>query len=326
MPFEMRIAMNIVAAALLTSAGPTLAEVFSIQPPIACDLGTDCFIQQYVDHDLGPGARDFTCGPLSYDGHKGTDFGLPSFATMHAGVDVLAAAPGTVVAMRDGMPDTGSDGTPPEQLQNKDCGNGVVIRHAGGYQTQYCHMKQGSVIAKKGQRVLAGDVLGEVGFSGRTQFPHVHISVRRHGNVVDPFAPDSLDTCGDAQTGLWADPLQYTPGGFLSAGFADAVPEYTAIKDGSAARATLSKNAPALVVWAFAFGGRDGDLIHLSITGPDGPFSSSTATIKGNKAQFFRAAGKKIRRGIRSGTYQGKIVIERDGKEIDSITTSVAVE
>jgi hypothetical protein len=45
---------------------------------------------------------------LSYDGHTGTDFALPSLAAMQAGVAVTASPPPRqVAALRDGMPDTG---------------------------------------------------------------------------------------------------------------------------------------------------------------------------------------------------------------------------
>ena len=81
--------------------------------PLDCTLGESCFIQNYVDDDPGPGAADFTCGALTYDGHKGTDFALTSIAAMEAGVTVRAAAPGVVRGVRDGMPDTGLDATPP---------------------------------------------------------------------------------------------------------------------------------------------------------------------------------------------------------------------
>src|SRR3546814_5235941 len=73
--------------------------------PIDCTIGEDCYLQQYVDHDPGGGYRDYRCGPLSYDGHKGTDFRLKDVPIMERGVRVLAAAPGTVVATRDGLPD-----------------------------------------------------------------------------------------------------------------------------------------------------------------------------------------------------------------------------
>ena len=73
--------------------------------PLDCTLGETCFIQNYVDADGGPGAADFTCGGLSYDGHKGTDFALLSHSAAQAGVNVLAAAPGVVRAVRDGVAD-----------------------------------------------------------------------------------------------------------------------------------------------------------------------------------------------------------------------------
>ncbi len=76
-----------------------------------------------------------------------------------------------------------------------DCGNGLVIDHGDGWQTQYCQRKQGSVRGNNGQTVAAGDVLGQVGLSGRTLFPHLHISARKDGETVGPFQPDALDTC-----------------------------------------------------------------------------------------------------------------------------------
>jgi len=79
--------------ALLLLAAPAAAGSFLLNPPVDCTLGETCFIQNFVDRDPGPGAADFTCGPMTYDGHKGTDFALPSLAAMRQGVDVLAAAP-----------------------------------------------------------------------------------------------------------------------------------------------------------------------------------------------------------------------------------------
>ena len=50
---------------------------------------------------------------------------------------------------------------------------------------------------KTDEVVEAGTVLGQIGLSGRTQFPHVHLSVRKDGKVVDPFDPDGSVTCGE---------------------------------------------------------------------------------------------------------------------------------
>ena len=143
-------------SSLAYSFVPTSAagETLRLGLPLACTPGTDCWVVNYVDDDPGPGASDFSCGPRSYDGHKGTDFGLLDLRTMAEGVAVLAASDGTVKALRDGMPDTGTD-TPAEILAGQDCGNGLIVEHAGGWSTQYCHMRMGSVAVAKGQAVVS---------------------------------------------------------------------------------------------------------------------------------------------------------------------------
>lgn len=313
---------------LMTSALPASAEVFSLVPPIDCTLGQDCFIQQYMDHDPGPDATDFTCNGLSYDTHKGTDFALPTLAAMQAGVAVLAAAPGRVTALRDGMPDTGLTPETAAQIEGRDCGNGVVIQHQDGWQTQYCHLKQGSVAVREGQVVAAGDRLGLVGLSGNTEFPHVHLSLRQNGQPVDPFDPDGQITCGapDPVT-LWVPPLEYQPGALLDAGFATAIPEYAAIKAGTAAADTISPGAPALVVWGYAFGGRAGDVLHLRITGPGGTVTDHQDKLDKDQAQFFRAAGRRTPPGgWPAGTYSGSITLLRADRIIGTRSIEIGLE
>ncbi|WP_319824734.1 M23 family metallopeptidase [Thalassovita sp.] len=312
--------------ATFSLAAPAVAGDLSLAQPVDCVLGETCFIQQYVDHDPGPGAQDFTCGPLSYQGHKGTDFGLPSFKAMRNGVDVLAAAPGVVLGMRNGMDDIGFSEGIAQAVSGRECGNGVVLDHGDGWQTQYCHMKKGSVTVNTGQKVETGEVLGQIGFSGKTEFPHLHLSVRKDGKVVDPFDPDGRITCGipDSEQ-LWQAPVEYTPGGFLSAGFSDAVPSYDAVKDGTVPTPD-SAAAPALVLWYYAYGARAGDHLDMRITGPDGQFFANTAEMERNKAQFFRAAGRRSPAGgLARGTYSGTVSLLRDGVVVDVIQTEVTL-
>ena len=217
-------------ALTLTLAPPVVASDFLLTLPLDCDLGQTCFIQNQVDRDPGPGVLDYQCGGLSYDGHKGTDFRLPTLTDMLRGVDVLAAAPGVVRGMRDGVPDVG----PTETTAGKECGNGVVLRHEGGWKTQYCHMKSGSLLVQPGQKVTAGTVLGQVGLSGKTEFPHLHLSLRHDGEVVDPFDLSAFPTCGETGESLWHDTPAYQAGGLLGGGFNAAVPEYSAVKAGTA--------------------------------------------------------------------------------------------
>ncbi len=311
----------------MSLATPAVAGDFLLSQPIACTLGQDCYIQQLTDHDPGPGARDFNCGPQTYDGHKGTDFALPSLAAEQAGVDVLAAADGTVRGVRNDMPDVlqGTPGAP--DVTDRECGNGVVIAHRDGWETQYCHMAQGSVTVRTGQTVTAGTVLGRVGLSGQTQFPHVHLSVRHNGQVVDPFSPDNVNTCGDG-TGpdLWQTPVAVDPGGLITIGFTDAVPEFDAIKAGTAVAAELSSNSAALVLWAYAFGSRPGDSIRLRITGPAGQVITSTTRLDREQAQLFRAAGKRTPPGgWPPGPYDGVAQMLRGSTVLDEQAVSITV-
>ncbi|WP_291731205.1 M23 family metallopeptidase [Leisingera sp. F5] len=320
----MRLAALIIAIPL---AAPAAAGDFLLQFPLDCTLGDSCHIQQFVDHDPGPGATDFTCGTLSYDGHKGTDIALPYLSDMQAGVAVRAAAGGVVLGTRNGMADQyATDGNAAE-IDGKECGNGVVLRHGNGWETQYCHMKRGSVRVQSGMKVKPGDILGEAGLSGKTQFPHLHLSVRKDGAVVDPFAPESLGTCGaPAGKTLWADPPAYQPGGVLGAGFSAAIPEYSAIKAGNADAAPLAADAPAFVFWAYAFGGLAGDQLDLTVTGPGGELVSHSEGLNKNQAQFFRAAGRRLRGGQwPDGTYTGTARLLRDGRQVDSFTRSMVI-
>lgn len=312
------------SALIITLATPAVAGDFSLGWPVDCALGESCFIQQYVDHDPTDAATDFHCQSLSYDGHKGTDIALPSLAAMAGGVDVLAAAPGIVAGTRDSMADAYATQETRAALKGRECGNGLVIRHADGWETQYCHMKRGSLQVASGDRVAAGQPLGQIGLSGATQFPHLHLSVRQNGAVIDPFAPEAIvsdaDSCG-AQQGvtLWADPPAYEPGGLIALGFSDSVPGYAAVKAGTADKA-LAAESPALVLWAYAFGTRAGDQLALKITAPDGGLVFETvADLDKTQAQMFRAGGKRLRAPLLSGAYIGEAKLLREGQIIDQL-------
>lgn len=300
---------------LLALAAPVAAKDLTLSLPIDCVLGDTCFVQQYVDRDASAKHSDYTCGTLSYDGHKGTDFALPSLAAMTAGVDVLAAANGVVAATRNDMPDImqGAEGAP--NVDGKECGNGILVKHAGGWETQYCHLKMGSIIVKRGQKLVQGDVLGEVGLSGKTQFPHVHLSLRKNGAVIDPYDADDSITCDGADLhSLWQVDMPYIGAGVISLGFSTSVPKYDAIKAGISPTETLPKNAPALVLWGYAYGGQQGDTIELQIDGPNGQVILHQAQLDKAQSQFFRAAGKRAKGdGWPTGHYEGVVRILRAG-------------
>ncbi len=304
------------ALALLTGQAAALDLAF----PLNCTLGEDCYVQQFFDHDAGAAWRDFTCGTLAYDGHDGTDIAVPTRAAMAAGVQVLAAAPGTIKGARDGVADFAL-ATP-----NKECGNGVVVDHGGGWETQYCHLKQGSVLAQVGQAVDTGTVLGMVGQSGLAEFPHLHLSVRKNGIEVDPFAPTSATSCGATGDDLWTATPNYAAGGILDAGFSTNIPAFGTIKTGLDSPENLPKTAPALVMWAYLFGGQAGDAIVFEITGPEGVIITERMAVERNRALFFHAVGRKMRgAGWPAGDYAGTARLMRRSAEVDRAEISLNI-
>ena len=143
------------------------------------------------------------CGPLTHDGNTGTDFAIRDPLANPNGVNVIASAAGTIKALHDGISDIAYTPARASELDGKECGNGIVIAHDQGWETQYCHLKHGSISVKVGDTVQVSDVLGKIGLSGRMQFPHVHVSVRHNGTCIDPFAPSGRLTCNASADTLW---------------------------------------------------------------------------------------------------------------------------
>lgn len=286
--------------------------------PVMCEMGARCYIQSHVDRDPGPGFVDFTCGSLSYDGHKGVDFRVATFAELEKGVDIIAVAPGAVRAVRDGVSDHGAEDFPTGQ----DCGNAVVLTHGDGWETQYCHLENGSVAVQPGDIVKAGARLGRMGFSGRTEFPHLHLSVRKDGAPVDPFGAQKLgQDCAAPETDtLWSPAAQavltYQPGGIVDIGIAGAPPDLGAIRKGGQPP-LYAAGAATLIVWARFFGVRKDDALTITLTGPKGQVVSSETVMTRNRAEEMRYAGKKNAAGWPKGAYTALAIITRAGKPYD---------
>lgn len=96
-------------------------------------------------------------------GHFGTDYAAPT------GTPIRATASGTVT--QAGF----TNGN----------GNYVKIKHDGTYETQYLHMSK--IIARRGQHVAQGEVIGLVGSTGLATGPHVCYRFWKNGVQVDPL-------------------------------------------------------------------------------------------------------------------------------------------
>lgn len=294
---------------LISAAGPLAAEPF-LDLPVACEIGRTCFVEDYVDTDPSPLTRDFTCGLKAREGHRGTDFALPDMEAMRSGVAVIAAAPGVVEAVREGVPDRVMTAETAGAVAEIECGNAVRIGHANGLKTLYCHLREGSVAAAPGTVVEAGDSLGMVGLSGQTTFPHLRFTLlQSDGTAIDPFAAE--EGCGTTSGGYWIDPPAYLPTGFHTAGFATALPDMRSVRDGSA-RATTARPDDALVLYGFVFLAQPGDVLHLRAEGPAREIFSRKVRIDESRAQLFRAFGRRAPdAGWPPGVYRGDARLSR---------------
>lgn len=97
----------------------------------------------------------------------------------HKAIDIANKSGGAILAADSGR--VAIAGWP----DNSGYGNRVVIDHGNGYQTLYAHMSSISVVP--GQSVNAGDVLGQMGSTGRSTGRHLHFEIRAGGGLQNPL-------------------------------------------------------------------------------------------------------------------------------------------
>ena len=286
--------------------------------PVICEVGRSCLVQKLVDHDSGSERRDYRCGKLTTDGHDGVDIRLRTLDDMRAGYRVVAAASGTVLRTRDGEPDISTRVR--DVIARKEAGNGVVIDHGNGWQTQYSHMLQGSVTVQPGQKITAGTLLGLIGMSGNSEFPHLHFSIRHNGVTIDPFTGGHQGTACDPTAkgkGLW-DPmastaLQYAPTAIISVGLSSSLPSRLAMTQSNESQPPNSTEP--MFLWADVIGAKPGDIQTFTIRGPDGQvIHIQQVDVFDGGLSWFAFSGKRPpTSGWPKGEYSGLYIIRRDG-------------
>ncbi len=99
-------------------------------------------------------------------------------AAMHGGIDLAGPVGTPIYATADGIVQR-------SEYNRGGYGNLVEINHGQGIQTRYGHMSR--LIARPGQRVRRGELIGLMGSTGRSTGSHLHYEVRIDGRAVNPI-------------------------------------------------------------------------------------------------------------------------------------------
>ncbi len=99
------------------------------------------------------------------------------------GRPVIAPCTGRVIVAIDGLPDM----QVPQVDRAHLAGNHVILRCADA-DILFGHFRKGSVLVRVGQQLTIGDLIAQVGNSGNTSEPHLHINAQTPGSATSPFA------------------------------------------------------------------------------------------------------------------------------------------
>lgn len=95
----------------------------------------------------------------------------------HRGIDLEGSTGEYVVSSGDGV--VAETGFQP------DLGYFVKVRHKYGFESLYGHLSK--IIVKKGQEIQKNTRIGKVGATGKVTGPHLHYTLKKNGEYLDPF-------------------------------------------------------------------------------------------------------------------------------------------
>lgn len=293
-------------------AVPVNVKAMEFQFPVACRLMVNCWITNHVDLDDRVGrVSDYMCGEKATDNNKSTHISLGSVNAVAQNIPVLAAADGEIV-------ESGYIGG--------FCGTRVLIKHAEGWETSYCHLNPETLQVRAGQQVIQGQIIGSIGMSGQAEWPRLSFATIRNGMVFDPFSGrTAIEGCSATTQSLWQNGMNppYEPAAVTNAGFTVGYTATADILNGTAEAATaMRSDTLQLSLWALMMNLRVGDIVHMSVVHKNGTVLKEYEQKITTDKTYFPINLSIIRKNILwdAGHYVGTIKITRNvhGNEITS--------
>lgn len=160
--------VEVLATEPMEEESPSMPELEIDDAPVMAEAPRLIVTPVHGDVVMAFSADELTYNPTLEDWrtHDGVDLQAAS------GTTVLAACNGTVLSVRD------------DALM----GTTVVVEHTGGYQTTYANLQSRPPV-EAGEMVSAGQIIGAVGTTATAesaQGPHLHFSVSKDGEAINP--------------------------------------------------------------------------------------------------------------------------------------------
>ena len=154
-------------------------DVVSIRSPLSTGV---CYVAQgrglsLVNHHFAVPAQRYSLDLVRLDGAgrscSGPRSSLESYPAW--GSQVQSPVSGMVVDMVDGLPDMPIG----QRDADNPAGNYILLETDDGTRLLLAHLRCGSIVVRPGMRVEPGKPLAEVGNSGNTSEPHLHIQAMK---------------------------------------------------------------------------------------------------------------------------------------------------
>ncbi len=292
----------------------TYASELKFNTPIQCKIGEDCFLLNQLEK-VG-------CGQLPFSTKDGVMFIAKHDALVRDGIKILASQNGKVKAVRSNVDDQDKS-----TVSIAPCGNGIIVTHANGYETQYCYLHKDTIKLKKGDKVKEGQELGLMGMSGNINYPAMLFTLKRKNKHIDPFTNNhkSEDCVYNHDKSLWnpetIKTMIHSETIITNYGFTTEEPEIAKARNGDYNTMTIAGNTNIIGYFIDLIGVYEGDLIIIEMLSPDGYkiVSYQKKFVDFNPRAFAHIVYKNQSQKLNEGEYkisfkllrQGSIIIEK---------------